>query len=375
MSSKLAIDVDFPGGSVEIVRLRARGPIELALAPDSAADVRQWFSFRVHSSSPAQRSIVIANAGDSSFPNGWTDYEVMASADGARWSRLPTVFEGGALHFEHAPRSPLMHYAYFVPYAMRRLERLLRRASQRDHVEVTELGQSVQGRPVFEVSVGDPDAERTLWLIARQHPGETPASWVAEGLLRRLMDEDDEVVRSLLSRAVLRIAPMVCPDGVELGNMRTSASGANLNRVWDGPDEDTPEVACLLERIQETGADLFLDVHADESAAFAFAVRSEGNPSFDERIDAAEAELTDLLETHCHEFKDERYYDEDAPGEADLSCASNQVGESLGIPAITLELPMKGSGHGRVRSGWNDRRARSFGGALVDALESWTRKE
>jgi murein tripeptide amidase MpaA len=371
--SKLAIDVDFPGGSVEVVRLQARGPIELALATDSAADVRQWFSFRVHSSSTARRTIIIANAGESSFPNGWSDYEVMASADGTRWSRVPTAFEDGALRFVHAPRSPVMHYAYFVPYPVSRLERLLRRARQRSHMDVTELGESVQGRPVFEVTVGDADSDRTIWLVARQHPGETPASWVIEGLLRRLMDADDEVVRSLLSRSVLRIAPMVCPDGVELGNMRTSASGANLNRVWDGPDEDSPEVACLLERIHETGADLFLDVHADESAEFAFAARSEGNPSFDARIAADEAQLTDLLETHCHEFKDERYYDQDEPGEADLSCASNQVGESLGIPAITLELPMKGSGHGRVRPGWSDKRARSFGEGLVDALEAWER--
>jgi murein tripeptide amidase MpaA len=277
--SKLVVDVDFPGGSVEIVRLRARGPVELALAPDNASDVRQWFSFRVHSSTPAPRTITIANVEDSTFPSGWLDYEVMASADGTRWSRIPTELEDGALQFDHVPRSPVMHYAYFVPYPLGRLERLLRRASQRPHVEVAVLGESVQGRPIYEATVGDPDRDRTLWVIARQHPGESPSSWVTEGLLRRLMDEDDATVGSLLSRCVVRVAPMVCPDGVELGNMRTSASGANLNRVWDGPDDDAPEVACLLERIQETGADLFLDVHADESAAFAFAVRSEGNPT------------------------------------------------------------------------------------------------
>lgn len=41
-----------------------------------------------------------------------------------------------------------------------------------------------------------------IWVTARQHPGETMASWFAEGLLERLTDPHDPVARSLLVNKV-----------------------------------------------------------------------------------------------------------------------------------------------------------------------------
>jgi murein tripeptide amidase MpaA len=365
--SSLSIDTDFAAGAIEIQRLPARGDIELLLRDDTAADIRQWFNFRV--SSPAKRrTLAILNAGEATFPNGWSDYRAFASADGRSWRRVPTDYEDGVLRIEHTPLGPVTQYAYFVPYGFTRLDRLVRRANRASHVDLALLGESVEERPLLELSFGDDDAERVLWIVGRQHPGETPASWALEGLIKRLCASDDEAVQRLLDRAVVRIVPMVNPDGVELGNMRTSASGANLNRVWDEPDDDSPEVAAILERIASTGVNLFLDVHSDESAEFAFAARSEGNPSVTDELVEREAQLTDLLETYCHEFLDEAFYDPDPPGAADLSCAANQIGERFGVPSITLELPMKDNGADKVRPGWNERRAMRFGAAMVDAL-------
>lgn len=363
----LTIDTDFSAGSIDVVRVPAQGDVELRLRDDSAADIRQWFSFRV-ASSAKRRTLAIANAGESTFPNGWPGYRAFASGDGRAWKRVPTAYEDGVLRIEHAPWSPVMHYAYFVPYGMQRLERLAARANRSSHVDLALLGDSAEGRPLLELSFGDEDADRVVWLVGRQHPGETPASWVLEGLVKRLCDAEDAGVQQLLGRALVRIVPLVNPDGVELGNMRTSATGVNLNRVWDAPDSDAPEVSAILERIAETGVDLFLDVHSDESANHAFAAGSEGNPSITEHLLAREAALTDQLEASCHEFLDERFYDLDAPGEADLSCASNQIGERFGVPAITLELPMKDEGTAKVRPGWNEKRALRFGASLVDVL-------
>ncbi len=362
----MKIDDGFPGGRIETVRLPGRGPIELAIGEDSAADVRQWFCFRARSTRP--REIVLVNAGDATFPAAWEGYGVMACADGRSWYRAPTEYDDGALRFLHEPRGEETLYAYFAAYPLRRLERLLRRISRETHVDVSIVADSPEGRPVPVVTLGDPDAERSAWIIARQHPGETPASWAVEGLLRRLADASDPATRALLSRACVRVAALVNPDGAELGNHRTSATGVNLNRVWDDPDEDAPEVGALLELIRETGADVFFDIHADEAAPHAFAATSEGNPSYDGGIEAAEAALTSDLAQSCAEFLDEPFYERDEPGQGDLSCAANQIGETFGCPSITLELPMKDAGSERVRPGWSPRRAVRFGEALVPVL-------
>lgn len=363
----LTIDTDFSAGSIEIQRLPSKGDIELLLRDDSAADIRQWFNFRV-SSQAKRRTIAIVNAGEATFPNGWPDYRAFASADGRSWRHVPTDYEEGVLRIDHMPLGAVTQYAYFVPYSSMRLDRLARRANRASHVDLALLGESVEERPLLELSFGDDDNERVLWIVGRQHPGETPASWALEGLIKRLCDAEDEPVQQLLGRAVVRIVPLVNPDGTELGNMRTSASGVNLNRVWDAPDGDSPEIAAILERLASTGVDLFVDVHSDESAEFAFAARSEGNPSVTEELAEREARLTDRLETYCHEFLDEAFYDPDPPGGADLSCAANQIGERFGVPAITLELPMKDNGTDKVRPGWSERRAMRFGAAMVDAL-------
>lgn len=74
-----------------------------------------------------------------------------------------------------------------------------------------------------------------IWVIARQHPGETMAEWFVEGLLRRLLDWQDPLSRALLDRATFYVVPNMNPDGAVAGNLRTNAAGANLNREWQTP--------------------------------------------------------------------------------------------------------------------------------------------
>lgn len=368
------IDSDFPGGRVELVALPERGPIELEIGQDSASDVRQWFAFRVGSETSRPRELVLSNAGEVTFPNAWPGYRVMASTDGRRWFRAKTSHDDDTLTILHEPRGPHTLYAYFALYGPAQLHRLLARVADAPWAEVEHVGRSALGRALPLVRMGS--GATRIWLLARQHPGEVPASFAADGLLRRLADGEDAAAQRLLQRATLCIAPLVDLDGAALGNMRTSGTGANLNRVWDDPDpEQTPEVVALLREMEGTGVDLFLDVHADESSPFAFYAGSEGNPSVTEAILEDETALSSALAELTVEFVPEPYYPVDAPGQADLSCASNQIGERFGCPAITLELPIKDVGDERVPAGWSAGRARRFGHALVEVLDRWVERD
>jgi murein tripeptide amidase MpaA len=54
---------------------------------------------------------------------------------------------------------------------------------------VGDLGTTVEGRDLNVVTVGAPgEGKKSLWVIARQHPGETMAEWFVEGMLDRLLD-------------------------------------------------------------------------------------------------------------------------------------------------------------------------------------------
>lgn len=362
------VDDDFPGGAIRVVRCRARGVIELALRSDSAADVKQWFCFRL--GSETAREIAIVDAAQSTFAGGWDHYRVMASTDGRRWRRLPTALDGDALVFRHAGRAAPTWYSYFATYPERRLARVLAAVEEADHATVFSIGSTVHGCELPVVAFGDPEAERTVWVIARQHPGETPASWAAEGLMGRLADAEDDAVRALLGQARVLVAPLVNLEGAHLGNHRTNAAGADLNRAWDDPDpEEAPEVAALLAAIEESGVDLFLDVHADESSPFAFPSGCEGNPGWDEDQAAREGVVRADLAELSPDFVDECWYGDDEPGAADMSASANAIAARFGATALTLELPMGDDGQGRIRNGWSPARAVELGRVMVEALQ------
>ena len=83
-------------------------------------------------------------------------------------------------------------------------------------------------------------------ISARVHPGETNASWIMHGeetssplsrltshsgLLEFLVSDDAAAVQ-LRQKCIIKIIPMLNPDGVIHGNLRCSLLGADLNRAW-----------------------------------------------------------------------------------------------------------------------------------------------
>jgi murein tripeptide amidase MpaA len=160
------------------------------------------------------------------------------------------------------------------------------------------------------------------------------------------------------------------PDGAALGNHRTNAAGRDLNRAWTAPDGgDTPEVACVLARMDETGVDLFLDVHGDERNPYCFAAGCEGNPGYSERIEALEEMFEDSLIALDQDFQREYGYPRDLPGEADLSTAGNFVGERFDALSLTLEMPFKdAANHPDPLRGWTPDRAKRLGRSTLESV-------
>ena len=64
-----------------------------------------------------------------------------------------------------------------------------------------------------------------IWVIARQHPGESMAEWFCEGFLRRLLDPHDAIARRARASACFFV---VCTPGILLygfGELGSAAFG------------------------------------------------------------------------------------------------------------------------------------------------------
>ena len=56
------------------------------------------------------------------------------------------------------------------------------------------------------ITAGEPgEGKRAVWIVARQHPGESMAEWFMEGMLHALLDPYHGLSKELLKKAVFYI--------------------------------------------------------------------------------------------------------------------------------------------------------------------------
>ena len=365
------ISSNFDAGAISVIDSTDSQNIRLALRGDNAASFSQWFYFRLQGAAYQPCRIRIENAGQSSYPEGWEDYLATASYDRSNWFRVPTRYEDGVLTIEHTPLAGSVYYAYFEPYSHEQHLNLLGDAQGSGLCQIDDLGSTAQGRDINLLTIGHQAAsDLKIWIIARQHPGESMAEWFAEGLLSRLLDHQDPTARALLDCATFYIVPNMNPDGAALGNQRTNAAGADLNREWQNPSPGrSPEVYAVRQKMHETGVDLFLDIHGEEALPYVFAAGCEGNPSYDARLAALETAFKTALCQASPDFQDEHGYPETAPGQANLAIAKSYVGETFGCLSYTLEMPFKDNINLPDDDfGWNGQRSLRLGEAILSAI-------
>lgn len=175
-------------------------------------------------------------------------------------------------------------FAYCFPYSFSRLQTWLTAldAHMYEHVQRRSLGRSVEGRPLemltithprnLKYSTRHPDL-RVAFVSARVHPGETPASFVCQGLVDYLVSPRCQALRE---RVMFKVVPMLNPDGVYHGTYRCSLNGYDLNRCWRTPTAwKHPTIAALKAHLAETQAasqnvDFYLDIHGHTVLTNAF---------------------------------------------------------------------------------------------------------
>jgi murein tripeptide amidase MpaA len=220
------ISCNFDSGAIEVIKLEDPHNIRLRLRADNAADFRQWFHFRLQDAGGKSVRMVFENAADAAYPDGWPGYRCVASYDRRNWFRVhSTHYENGQLIVEHTPERNSIYYAYFEPYSHERHLDLLGWAEMSPFAQVDCLGATVEGRDLDRIVVGrSAPTRKPVWIIARQHPGETMSEWFIEGLLERLLDSADPVARRVREHAIIHVVPNMNPDGAVRGNLRTNAA-------------------------------------------------------------------------------------------------------------------------------------------------------
>jgi len=365
--TKLNISCAFDSGNILVSDISDPSDIRLNIRKDTNSDFYQWFHFRLSGARDQACNMVIENASDAAYTGGWENYRACASYDRETWFRVDTAYEDGKLIISHTPELDSIYYAYFAPYSMERHADLVAEVGTHPDVTLSIIGETIEGQSLDVVSIGE--GSKTIWVIARQHPGESMAEWWMEGFLARLLDDDDPVARVMRSKATFHIIPNMNPDGSRLGNLRTNAAGSNLNREWDKATiQSSPEVYYTIKAMNAARPDLCLDVHGDEALPYNFIAGAEGIPGYTKKQAEDLDSFLKAYKTASPDFQTKIGYPKTAAGKANLAMCTNWTAHAYDCLSMTLEMPFKDNANlPDDEFGWSPDRCAKLGGAVLDA--------
>jgi len=366
----ISISAAFDAGNIRVTGIDG-DTATLEIVNDHQSDFYQWFHFRLAGGAGREVTLNITNAGKSAYPNGWPEYKACMSVDREDWVRIDgTSYADGVLTIRFTPETDLVWLAYFAPYSMERHHDLISTVAALPGVEYRSLGTSLDGQDIDCLSIGE--GATTVWLYARQHPGETMAEWWMEGALEKLTDPDDPVARVLRRDCTFHVVPNMNPDGSRRGHLRTNAVGVNLNREWHAPSaEKSPEVLCVRNAMDEAPPVFAMDVHGDEAIPANFLAGFEGIPSLTDRQSVLFKTFSDALERISPDFQTSKGYEIPPPGKANLSMSTTQLAERFGCVSMTLEMPFKDNFDLPDEVyGWSPERSKYLAAACLDALHA-----
>ncbi|KFO20911.1 Cytosolic carboxypeptidase 6 [Fukomys damarensis] len=147
--------------------------------------------------------------------------------------------------------------------------------------------------------------QKVIFITGRVHPGETPSSFVCQGIIDFLVSHHP-IACILREHLVFKIAPMLNPDGVYLGNYRCSLMGFDLNRHWLDPSpwahptlHGVKQLIVQMYNDPKTSLEFYIDIHAHSTMMNGFMY---GNIFEDEERFQRQAIFPKLLCQNAEDF-------------------------------------------------------------------------
>lgn len=375
--SQFKINTDFDAGSIIVKNMEDAHNLRFKIRNDTNSHFVQWFYFQLHNAKSQDLTLHLDELDKTAYPDGWDGYNVCASYDNKYWFRIPCTFANNTLSWSIMPEENSIYFAYFEPYSYAKHLHLIDFAKSHANVKHLVLGQTKENRNIDLLVVGQENASQKIWIIARQHPGETMAEWFMEGLIHRLLDNLDAVSKTLLKNCVFYLVPNMNPDGAYNGNLRTNTSGSNLNREWLTPSLDkSPEVYFIRDKMLKTGVDMFFDIHGDEALPYVFTAGCEDNPSFSDKQRKLTTIFEKILEKINPDYQTRFGYEKNRFTAETPTLGTNWVGNQFDCLALTLEMPFKDNANlPDLTHGWNSHRSCLLGKSFLTAINMVMQEE
>lgn len=373
----ISFSVDFPGGNGLLLRADESGrrPVLSFAAEPKNCPQALWFHFRVSGLGGRGARVVLANPEQTLGGWDWSkDRLVWRSGQGA-WDRTaaPTRIDtpGGRVEWawDIDAEGDLIELANCFPYQLTELTSTMEQLG--GAFQWTTIGVTLGGMTLPRVFTRLPDANRpAAFLTARHHAGETPGSWVLDGLLRRVAAD-----RRLREEVTWWAVPLVNLDDVVAGSYGKDPCPHDCNRAY-GPGPRRPEIGAVMadaRRLKEgSGRMFFADIHAPGHAERANYVPLRGWDA-DSPANPIAEEFANAFWAACpQDIRSPRAHVTPSPGASTYNGMSSRTWAQtvLGVEAVSLEISYQGNDS--THYGIED--YRRLGTALADTIGQWLRR-
>ncbi|MDD4888779.1 MAG: M14 family zinc carboxypeptidase [Phycisphaerae bacterium] len=245
----IRILTDFPGAAAEKIRVVDAEKRVCFAAPLHDSPRGMWFHFKVIGGDGGPVTFVLTNRDQMLGAGDYRRAVPVFRPEGGQWRRvdplLCSVDEPGRSQTfidPHKHRQAFMfavpcgagetEVAYCYPYTFDMVTAALARWGKQRGTRVLTVCKSAAGRPVRVLQIGTPArGKKCVWVTARQHSGEVPGSFAAEGLVDAILSSA-AWAKSLRQRAAIFVCPAVDVDGVAEGMYGKDRAPVDFNRDW-----------------------------------------------------------------------------------------------------------------------------------------------
>ena len=228
----VTFDSNYDNGSLGGIELLSPGVYRATLFTEDGelGERRYWFRFRMRGVGGRRLRITIDHSLNPRpflrLGNG--SWRRMTSAEAPDLNTVVLSFESEETEAE---------LAFFEPMGLQEthdaVQALVGRSPEFAARDV--LGQSEEGRDVWEVMVTDPsmpdEGKRRVWLHSRAHAGEVTSTHTMLGFLEQML-EDTPLGRSLRRQLIVHVVPILNVDGTARGLTRWDGQGRDPESEW-----------------------------------------------------------------------------------------------------------------------------------------------
>lgn len=194
------------------------------------------------------------------------------------------------------------------------------------------IGESIEHRPLRQLTFTETDRPNYVFIISRQHPPEITGTLALMRFIDTIVD-DSELSKRYRKTFQTVVVPLMNPDGIEHGHWRHNLGGVDTNRDWKPFTQPETRAArdAMLKLGQAPSAKVFLFLDFHSTGSDVFYAQPDSTTTFPPLF------ASKWLGAFAKRFPDYKFQRDDAHN-VGLPTSKAWAHETFGCAGITYEL-------------------------------------